>query len=151
MRVKSRKAEAASLCKVVELRWLAYLPFASFRQQVRIHFLHRYWHCRRYLSYSFCLAGATHALGIDTLQSLFPDKDPKLAGNAVTAAGRKKLQDAEDAFQSSDILKKLKEQTATNSKKYYTALPLCIACIYDVSMLDCIASSCCHHVLSHSS
>ena len=78
--------------------------------------------------------GASQALGIETLQSIFPDKDPKAATGAAGAAGRKKLQDAEDSFQSSDLLKRLREQTTLNSKKYYTALPLCIACIHDVSM-----------------
>ena len=78
--------------------------------------------------------GVSQALGIESLQSLFPDKDPKAASNAVGAAGRKKLQDAEDSFQSSELLKRLREQTTLNSKKYYTALPLCIACIHDVSI-----------------
>lgn len=62
-------------------------------------------------------ADATHAFGIDTLQSIFPDRDPKAAAGAVGSVSRKKLQDAEDAFQSSDLLKKLKEQTSTNSKR----------------------------------
>ncbi len=61
--------------------------------------------------------GATHAFGIDTLQSIFPDRDPKAAAAAVGSVSRKKLQDAEDSFQSSDLLKRLKEQTTTNSKK----------------------------------
>lgn len=78
--------------------------------------------------------GVSQALGIESLQSIFPDKDPKTASNAVGAAGRKKLQDAEDSFQSSELLKRLREQTTQNSKKYCTALPLCIACIHDVSI-----------------
>jgi len=51
------------------------------------------------------------------LQSIFPDRDPKAAAGAVGSVSRRKLQDAEDAFQSSDLLKKLKEQTSTNSKR----------------------------------
>lgn len=78
--------------------------------------------------------GASQALGIESLQSIFPDKESRADANALTSAGRKKLQDAEDSFQSSELLKRLKEQTATNSKKYYTALPLCISCIHDVSI-----------------
>ncbi|KAL3137554.1 hypothetical protein ABBQ38_004836 [Trebouxia sp. C0009 RCD-2024] len=69
---------------------------------------------------AFCAlqtAGASQALGIETLQSIFPDKDPKAASGAAGAAGRKKLQDAEDSFQSSDLLKRLREQTTLNSKK----------------------------------
>lgn len=48
---------------------------------------------------------------------MFPDRDPKAAAGAVGSVSRKKLQDAEDAFQSSDLLKRLKEQTTSNSKK----------------------------------
>lgn len=78
--------------------------------------------------------GVSQALGIESLQSIFPDKDPKAASSAVGAASRKKLQDAEDSFQNSELLKRLKEQTTSNSKKYYAVLPLCIACIHDVSI-----------------
>jgi len=61
-------------------------------------------------------AGPSQAAGIDSLQSLFPAIDSKLVTEPA-AATKKKLQDAEDSFQSSDLLKRLKEQTTSNQKK----------------------------------
>ena len=62
-------------------------------------------------------AGPSQALGIDTLQQLFPTSEGKPLENAAGAATKRKLQDAEDAFQSSDLLKRLKEQTTSNGRK----------------------------------
>ena len=62
-------------------------------------------------------AGPSQGLGIDTLQQLFPTSEGKPLENAAGAATKRKLQDAEDAFQSSDLLKRLKEQTTSNSRK----------------------------------
>ena len=63
-------------------------------------------------------AASANAWGIDTLQSIFPDRDPKATAGAVTSATKKKLQDAEDSFENSDLLKKLRQQTTDNTKKY---------------------------------
>ena len=62
-------------------------------------------------------AASANALGLDTLQSIFPDKDPRTRTDAATMATKKKLQDAEDSFESSELLKKLRQQTTDNTKK----------------------------------
>lgn len=61
-------------------------------------------------------AGPSSAFGVDSLQSLFPASDSKLVTDPA-AATKKKLQDAEESFQSSDLLKRLKEQTTSNQRK----------------------------------
>ena len=62
-------------------------------------------------------AGPSQALGIDTLQNIFPSNEGRPLENAAGAATKKKLQEAEDSFQGSDLLKRLKEQTTSNARK----------------------------------
>lgn len=110
-----------NLSPLAELHLPAYLLFVRLPQQVSSrpasrHLIRQTLHVYRYHSRAVA-AGATYAFGIDTLQSIFPDRDPKSAAGAVGSVRRQKLQDAEDSFQSSDLLKRLKDQTTANSKK----------------------------------
>lgn len=75
------------------------------------------WYTHPFHSLFELSTGPSSAFGVDSLQSLFPASDSQLVTDPA-AATKKKLQDAEESFQSSDLLKRLKEQTTSNQRKY---------------------------------